>query len=104
MIRCEELILRHRIEHPQSISARLKWTGTKTELIELIYALNTAGCFDGGKAPLARIASYLCEVFDTSLGANIARNFYDMRLRNRPTPFLDRLKALLTARMEDMSK
>ena len=104
MIRCEEAILRQRLEHPQPTPPQLTWTGTKTELIELIYALDTAGCLDDGKASLSRIASLLSNVFNIQLGANIARNFYDMRIRNHPVPFLDRLKSLLIERMERMSR
>ena len=104
MIRCEEEIRRHCIEHPQPTPLKLTWTGTKTELIELIYALDTADCFDDGKTSLSRIASLLSDVFNIQLGSNIARNFYDMRIRNHPTPFLDRLKSLLIERMERMSR
>jgi hypothetical protein len=35
------------------------------------------------------------------LGNNIARNFYDMRIRNQPTPFLDRLRDEIRKRMDD---
>lgn len=80
---------------------KLTWTGSKTDLIELIYALDTEGCFNHGKIPLIQIAAYFESVFNTELGNNIARNFYDMRIRQQPTPFLDRLREEIRKRMEN---
>jgi len=80
---------------------KLTWTDGKTDLIELIYALDTEGCFDHGKVPLTQIAAYFECVFNIDLGNNIARNFYDMRIRQLPTPFLDRLREEIRKRMEN---
>lgn len=80
---------------------KLIWTGSKTDLIELIYALDTEGCFSNGKIPLIQIAAYFESIFNIDLGNNIARNFYDMRIRNQPTPFLDRLREEILKRMEN---
>lgn len=80
-------------------AVRLTWTGTKTELIELVYALDTMGCFSYGKVPLIKIASYFESVFNIDLGGNIARNFYDMRIRSEPTSFLDHLREKLLRRI-----
>lgn len=80
---------------------KLTWTGSKTDLIELIYSLDTIGCFNHGKVPLIQIAAYFESVFNIDLGNNIARNFYDMRIRQYPTPFLDRLREEILKRMEN---
>lgn len=80
---------------------KLTWTGSKTDLIELIYALDTEGCFNEGKVPLIQIAAYFEGIFNIDLGNNIARNFYDMRIRNQPTPFLDRLREEIRKRMDN---
>ena len=80
---------------------KLTWTGSKTDLIELIYALDTEGCFNNGKIPLIQIAAYFESIFNIDLGNNIARNFYDMRIRNNPTPFLDRLREEILKRMDN---
>jgi hypothetical protein len=80
---------------------KLTWTESKTDLIELIYALDTAGCLNNGKVPMTQITAYMEEVFNIDLGNNIVRNFYDMRIRNRPTPFLDRLREKILERMEE---
>lgn len=92
------------MQKPSSTSfpkVKLTWTGSKTDLIELIYALDTEGCFNNGKIPLIQIAAYFESVFNIDLGNNIARNFYDMRIRQQPTPFLDRLRDEIRKRMDD---
>ena len=96
-------VLENEILHPGATlpPVAMTWTGTKTELIELIYSLDTVGNFNYGKVPLLRISEYFEKVFNIDLGANIARNFYDMRIRHSPTPFLDRLREKLLNRMND---
>lgn len=88
-------------EYVATPTERITWTHSKTELIELLYSLDTDGCFNYGKIPLHKIASYFTTVFNIDLGGNISRNFYDMRIRQRPTPFLDRLRDRLHRRMSD---
>jgi hypothetical protein len=63
--------------------------------------LDTVGCFNGGKVPLNQITAYFVNIFNIDLGNNIARNFYDMRIRQQPTPFLDRLREEILKRMEN---
>lgn len=97
-------LLDNNMQKPNNTSfpkVKLTWTGTKTELIELIYALDTEGCFNNGKIPLTQIAAYFESIFNIDLGNNIARNFYDMRIRNQLTPFLDRLREEILKRMEN---
>ena len=86
-------------EHPPP-QTKLTWTAKKTELIEILYALHAAGCFNFGKISLSQIAAYFEEVFDTTL-SNFPRDFSEMRIRNDKTPFMDRLKALLKMRMDN---
>ena len=76
----------------------LKWTAKKTDLIELLYALGAAGCFNSGKASLNQIAAYFEKVFHTDL-SHFPRDFYEMRIRLDQTPFMDSLKNLLKKRM-----
>ncbi len=63
--------------------------------------MDTEGCFNNGKIPLTQIAAYFENIFNIDLGNNIARNFYDMRIRNQPTPFLDRLREEIRKRMDN---
>jgi len=81
----------------------LKWTAKKTDLIELLYALDASGCFNSGKASLNQIAIHLENVFQTSL-SHFSRDFYEMRIRLDQMPFLDKLKQLLKNRMDNPKK
>ena len=81
----------------------LKWTAKKTDLIELLYALDAAGCFNFGKTSLNQLATYFEKVFNTDL-SHFPRDFYEMRIRLDQMPFIDKLKNLLKKRMEDPKK
>lgn len=73
------------------------WKGTKTELQELIYALDSARLF--GDLSLTQLYDYIQNVFNIQLDSNFSRSFGDMKIRNVPTPFLDKLKEALLHRM-----
>lgn len=80
---------------------RLKWTGSKVALIELIYALHYQGVFDNGNNDIREVAQYFESAFDIDLG-----NFYQtyLELRNRKmnrTKFLDALREELIRRMDE---
>jgi hypothetical protein len=81
----------------------LIWTAQKSDLIELLYALDASGCFNSGKVSLNQIAIYLEEVFQTDL-TNYSQNFYEMRIRLDQTPFIDKLRKELKNRMENPQK
>jgi hypothetical protein len=78
----------------------LKWTSSKSNLIELIYAIQESGCFNHGEADIKLIASTFSSLFDISLG-DIYRTYIDLRARNNPTKFLENLKNNLENRMLD---
>lgn len=82
---------------------RPTWTANKTDLIELLYALDSQECFDSGRISLNQLAQYFGLVFNVELG-QISRNFQDMKTRNKLTPFLDRLKEKLLKRMEETGR
>jgi len=75
------------------------WTGRKNDLIELLYALDSEGCFDIGTLSLSRLTTYIERTFNIDL-SNITRTFTEMKIRNNPTPFLDRLKTRVLERMD----
>ena len=81
----------------------LTWTSSKNNLIELLYALDAAGSFNAGNVSLNRIAIYFGEVFNIDL-SHFPRDFSEMRIRNIPTPFIDKLKKLLVMRMDNPRK
>ncbi|WP_430981309.1 RteC domain-containing protein [Sphingobacterium faecium] len=85
----------------KSKTSKLKWTASKSDLIESIYALHSSGVFNNGKADLKEIAEYFQEVFDLELG-QYNRVFFDIRARkNNKTKFLDALKDSLVKRIND---
>ena len=70
----------------------LTWTGQKTDLTELIYALHSAAVFNNGSANIKLIATSLEDFFNIKLG-DYYRTFQELRLRKRSqAPFLDHLK------------
>lgn len=78
--------------------ARLTWRAPKSDLIELIYALDSKCCF--GNIPMTQLASYFENVFNIRLDSNLSRALADMKIRNNPTSGLDGLKEALLKRME----
>lgn len=107
-IRCAEMVRSYilagiqRIEDPdpEPVISALTWTGAKTDLVELIYALQVSAVFNKGNAGVKEIASQFEIMFNVSLG-NYYRVFQDIRLRKKgQTKFLDDIKARLAERME----
>lgn len=79
----------------------LRWTTSKTDLIELIYAFHASGTFNNGKADIKEIAEYLQQVFNVELG-QYNRVFYDIRARKiNKTKLLDTLKDNLLRRIKE---
>lgn len=83
------------------------WTGPKTALIELLYALHSEPVLNYGKAELQQIAIALEKAFHVELG-QYHRTFLELRMRKGiRTKFIDSLKESLTHRMnnaDDSSK
>ena len=78
-------------------SVRLTWQDSKTDLTELIYLLDSKRSF--GNVPLSQLAAYIANVFNIQLDTNLSRTFCDMKLRNNPTPWIDKAKQALLQRM-----
>lgn len=77
-----------------------KWTGSKVELIELIYALHAEGVFNNGASGLKELASFFESAFDVELG-QFHRVFLEIRNRkSERTKFLNTLKNKLISRMD----
>lgn len=79
----------------------VNWTGSKVSLVELLYALQSAGSCNNGTIDLKQLANHFEQTFNVDLG-NYYRVFQEMRIRklNRTT-FLDQLKTRLTQRMDE---
>jgi hypothetical protein len=83
---------------------KLKWTGSKVALIELIYSLHFQNVFDNGSNDIREVAQYFESAFGIDLG-----NFYQtyLELRNRKmnrTKFLDVLREELIRRMDEQDE
>jgi len=78
----------------------LKWTASKTDLIELIYALQTSGAIEDGMVAIKGMASVCEELFELELG-NYYRTYLEIRERKKDrTKFLDKMKRTLIAKMD----
>lgn len=79
----------------------LKWTGSKSALVELIYALNAVAVFNHGNADIKMIAQVFEKTFDIDL-SDIYHTY--LHLRNRKidrTKFLHLLIESLERKMDD---
>jgi hypothetical protein len=79
-------------------ATKLTWRGSKVELQEQILSWDSAGTF--GDVPLTQLYGYIQNVFNIQLDSNLSRSFGDLKIRNIPTPFLDKLKNALLRRMD----
>ena len=81
--------------------SKLFWTGSKTDLIELVYALHSSGIINSGTADIKEIAS-VCElIFNIDLG-NYYHTIIEIRSRkSNVTKFIDKLKESLIKRFDE---
>ncbi|MDI9257938.1 RteC domain-containing protein [Flavobacterium sedimenticola] len=79
---------------------KLKWSASKTALVELIYALDTVGVFNEGKSSLRETAIAIQSFFNIELG-QFNRIYLEIRNRKtiEKTHFLDHLKQSLLERI-----
>jgi len=90
-----------KIKTMKPTSSKLFWTGSKTELTELIYALHSSGSINSGTADIKELASMFEQVFNIELG-NYYHTFIEIRARkNSQTKFLDWLTKVLLKRFKD---
>lgn len=74
----------------------LPWTASKTDLTELLYALNAAGAIKNGEAEMIKLVVICNELFNIDLG-NIQKTFEQIRSRKKDhTKFLDKLTSSLS--------
>ncbi|WP_303317180.1 RteC domain-containing protein [Flavivirga abyssicola] len=79
--------------------SKLFWTGNKTDLIELIYALHSTGVVNSGTADIKEVALACEQMFNISLG-DYYRSFLEIRSRKiNQTKFIDKLKEALSYKM-----
>ena len=89
---------------PMEKPSKLFWTGSKTDLIELLYALHTSKSINGGTVDIKEMASHFEYFYNVDLG-NYYHTFIDIRSRKSSrTRFLDRLIEMLNQRMESLEE
>lgn len=82
----------------------LNWTGSKTALIELIYALHTQAVFENGNVDIKVIAKTFETIFGIDLG-DIYHTYLELRNRkSNRTKFLDLLKEGLIKKMDEQEE
>lgn len=89
---------------PQQLSpkGKLRWTDSKTDLVELVYALYSAGSFNNGVAELKQIFEWLQNSLEVDVG-HAYSHFRDIRMRKKETAiFLSRLRTCLLRRVEEL--
>lgn len=80
------------------------WTGSKTQLIELIYALHASRMLNSGMVDIKEIAALFESIFNIDLG-NYYHTFIEIRARKMSrTKFLDLLKEQLELRIDAMDE
>ncbi len=89
------------INQPFRKKSKLFWTGNKTDLIELIYALHSCGVINSGTAGIKELAVAAERLFNVNLG-NYYHTFVDIRSRkSNNTKFIDILKEALLKRYQE---
>ena len=88
-------------QSPYPLSKSLKWTGSKVDLIELIYALHSEGVFNNGATGLKEVITFFESSLEIELG-QFNRVFLEIRNRkSERTKFLNTLKNKLMIRMDE---
>lgn len=85
----------------KTIQSNLSWTGSKTDLIELIYALHATEVFNNGNVDLKHLAKTFETLFAVNLG-NYYRTFQDIRNRKKEQlKFLEELSKNLNQKLNE---
>jgi hypothetical protein len=91
----EQLENNSSIVHP-SIQQTVNWTGTKIDLVELIYALHHSKKLNNGSSDIKELAVFFGKLFNQDIEENIYRFYID--IKNRKTgrsKFINQLSEVL---------
>ncbi len=85
--------------HPKS-AKNFRWTGKTTDLVELLYALDTCNCINNGEIGVEELADVFSEIFGVEI-KNCYNVYMNMKRRkdDSRTYFLDELREKLNKRM-----
>lgn len=79
-------------------ATKITWKGTKAEFQEQVLSWDSAATF--GDIPFTQLHSYMQNVFNIQVDGKLSRVLDDLKTRNEPTPFINKLKNLLLRRMD----
>lgn len=83
-----------------SIAENFTWTASKTDLVELIYALKVTGAINGGDTQIKEITDVFGKLFNVNLG-NYYKTFGEIKNRQEnQTKFLSNLSSNLILKLE----
>lgn len=85
---------------PVKPTEKLRWTGKATDLVELLYALDTCDCINDGEIDIEELADAFSEIFGIEI-KNCYNVYMNMKRRkdDSRTYFLDELREELNKRM-----
>ena len=85
---------------PVKPTEKLRWTGKATDLVELLYALDTCDCINDGEIGIEELADAFSEIFGIEI-KNCYNVYMNMKRRkdDSRTYFLDELREELNKRM-----
>lgn len=84
--------------------SQLIWTGGKIDLIELIYGEYCSKSINYGNISLKQLVSYHEAIFNIELMTTFSRAYYNMRVRQNQTSFIDKMRDSLRKRMDNDDK
>ncbi|WP_417200302.1 RteC domain-containing protein [Bizionia sp.] len=89
------------VEQPEpAVSDNLYWSGSKTDLIELIYALHTSRAISDGHIEISKITQTFEKIFNIKLGTPY-KVYTEIKARkSKQTKFIDNLKRSLLKRIK----
>jgi hypothetical protein len=81
-------------------SQTLQWTGSKIELIELMYALQSKGSINNSQIKIKELAAMFEKIFQVDFG-DYFHTFSEIKNRRNPTLFIDNLRKALMNKIEE---
>ena len=84
----------------QNVDSPVIWTGSQTDLVELLYALVESGCLNNGNIQIKSAILFFQSIFQVDL-KYYYHKYTDISNRKKErTVFLDKLKVCLTKKMD----
>lgn len=78
----------------------IRWTDSKTALVELIYAIYASGSINKGQCEIRVLTAFFEQAFNVRL-TDIYRTYLEIKIRAIPTKYIDNLKTALLRKMEE---